>query len=1173
MGPAPPSTDARQKAPPAPKPAAKVPEAGAAAAGKAAASATPAKAPSPAGSRFDRMAVRAKLAVSAPGDPVEREADRAADKVMRAIDQERAPGAAASSAAAPPRRPDAPLVSRQPAPAGHARPTVPADFARNLGTGQPLDPATRSLFERQYGADLSRVRVHDDAAADAAARAISARAFTHGSHIAFATGEYQPGTPEGRRLLAHEIAHVLQHDGEAGTVMRQPTGSGAAAAPVGTGAPELRVGEPLRIPPIKARHSATYSHLAGANALRRARGYNSATRRTGQIPNWLAGVRIDLRQRLPQQYHPANGTGWSLPLQRPLGSAPFRTVAAPNDNELAALLKRPEWNADGGPTAFQVDHAVEYQVNGLDDISNYELLDQAHNGSIGPAFAAEINRAIGAELEHPASLPAPASGSVPPNPTPSFAKDNYDVVFTRVQVRGRESRRTEAGSLFWSREQVEHAEPATMFLPAASGNLDGTAQRVAVLSPTENLAIARFPVNNNQVVVPAAARGGIAGFRIDRVEIGGGVSGLSGPQAGTAPVGALVGALNFGPAVQFPPEATHSLALQKAGHQFAVKIASTPTPGPNGATNLIPATFAPLSPMEISDIVIGQGVYAKAIIIPTHPALSSLRIPGEIRNGRLGIFHVVDATALARRLNLPGLTMDEASITIGYDGTDVFVGGSAGFTIRNFGTGTLAAEIDTARRFALEGSFRADTRLFDEADLRVWYRSEGGFGASGRLAITNPNKIRGIRSASVQARYANGVFHADGTVEPSIPGLQSAGLAVTYGPDPDGGHSLLIEGDLLLAAGIPGISGGSLHVSMLQREERWRVSGRGEVRPNLPGLSPVILLTYDDGLFTGEVTAAFRRSIFDGSVLVGMSNRAVTPEGELSGTEPGDALVLYGHGTVNARLTDWLQGGVGVKVKPTGTVLLSGRIGLADALTVFDQYPPAGRDRRSLFSMPTISIPLLGAPGVGVSLNISGRIEGYAHVGPGRLTQAEVNVIDFDPAIPESLHIAGHASFEVPAVAGVDAAMDAGLAAGAVISLEAGLGVSAGVAAQALARQRVDVDWAEASGLHLHADLSATVTPKLRFGVRGYARIIAGAFGMNIELWRKDWTLAEREAGANLAIGLNVPIDYYSDNRGLVFDSQRVSFTVPQLNADTLNSLLNDNGEARREYSEGQPTR
>ena len=59
------------------------------------------------------------------------------------------------------------------------------------------------------GADLSGVRLHDGRAADRASKAINARAFTLGSDIAFARGEYQPGTDTGRRLMAHELAHVV----------------------------------------------------------------------------------------------------------------------------------------------------------------------------------------------------------------------------------------------------------------------------------------------------------------------------------------------------------------------------------------------------------------------------------------------------------------------------------------------------------------------------------------------------------------------------------------------------------------------------------------------------------------------------------------------------------------------------------------------------------------------------------------------------------------------------------------------------------------------------------------------------------------------------------------------------------------------------------------------------
>jgi hypothetical protein len=76
--------------------------------------------------------------------------------------------------------------------------------------GKPLDLGVRTEFGQRYGHDFSRVRVHHDAAAAESAQALLARAYTFGTDIVFAHGEYKPGSTSGRRLLAHELAHVVQ---------------------------------------------------------------------------------------------------------------------------------------------------------------------------------------------------------------------------------------------------------------------------------------------------------------------------------------------------------------------------------------------------------------------------------------------------------------------------------------------------------------------------------------------------------------------------------------------------------------------------------------------------------------------------------------------------------------------------------------------------------------------------------------------------------------------------------------------------------------------------------------------------------------------------------------------------------------------------------------------------
>lgn len=95
--------------------------------------------------------------------------------------------------------------------------------------GRPLEPTTRDAMERSFGHDFGRVRVHTDARADASARAVSAVAYTIGPDVVFAAGRYSPDTGSGRRLLAHELTHVVQQNGSSDV-------SG------GRGAPPIRLG-------------------------------------------------------------------------------------------------------------------------------------------------------------------------------------------------------------------------------------------------------------------------------------------------------------------------------------------------------------------------------------------------------------------------------------------------------------------------------------------------------------------------------------------------------------------------------------------------------------------------------------------------------------------------------------------------------------------------------------------------------------------------------------------------------------------------------------------------------------------------------------------------------------------------------------------------------------------
>jgi outer membrane protein OmpA-like peptidoglycan-associated protein len=213
-------------------------------------------------------AIQAKLTVGPADDEYEREADRVADQVMRMPDPaadvvQRAPVQiqrlcpecedelqrrplvvrrastlvqrkcpACEKAARRQEQHRTPAVQRVEADSddGDAEPSAELEsyLAASRGAGQPLPLSARAFFEPRFGQDFGRVRVHTDARAAEASNDISAHAFTAGSDIYFAAGQYRPGSSSGDRLLGHELTHVVQQGRStpglqhAATIQRQP---------------------------------------------------------------------------------------------------------------------------------------------------------------------------------------------------------------------------------------------------------------------------------------------------------------------------------------------------------------------------------------------------------------------------------------------------------------------------------------------------------------------------------------------------------------------------------------------------------------------------------------------------------------------------------------------------------------------------------------------------------------------------------------------------------------------------------------------------------------------------------------------------------------------------------------------------------------------------------------
>jgi hypothetical protein len=217
--------------------------------------------------------------VSRPDDPAERDADRRADQVMRSSSSVIAPvstsatpaslssgggqihracgaGGACSQcaddndheamagpdadvhrSASVPASPSTATATATPSATPSVTPSVAAHVAALRGSGRPLPAAAAAFFEPRFDFDFGNVRVHTDARAEDSARQLQARAFTVGSDIVFGSGEYNPRSSAGMRLLAHELAHVVQQPAGVSRLIRRATAGEMAEAPPAPDAP------------------------------------------------------------------------------------------------------------------------------------------------------------------------------------------------------------------------------------------------------------------------------------------------------------------------------------------------------------------------------------------------------------------------------------------------------------------------------------------------------------------------------------------------------------------------------------------------------------------------------------------------------------------------------------------------------------------------------------------------------------------------------------------------------------------------------------------------------------------------------------------------------------------------------------------------------------------------
>ncbi len=169
---------------------------------------------------FFKPAIQTKLTINQPNDEYEQEADAMADKVMRMPDPVvnndlffQPIISSIQRKCAHCEEEDKKMQRKETnSDAALAAPQT-EDYVNSLSGGRALNEKERKFFEPRMGYDFSDVKIHTDSNAIRSARSVNALAYTTGNNIVFNEGQYSPDTNNGKRLLGHELVHVVQQNG------------------------------------------------------------------------------------------------------------------------------------------------------------------------------------------------------------------------------------------------------------------------------------------------------------------------------------------------------------------------------------------------------------------------------------------------------------------------------------------------------------------------------------------------------------------------------------------------------------------------------------------------------------------------------------------------------------------------------------------------------------------------------------------------------------------------------------------------------------------------------------------------------------------------------------------------------------------------------------------------
>lgn len=1142
---------------------------------------------------FSQPPVQAKLKVHPSDDVFEKEADAMADKVVQgkqatAESGEESNGVQAFRNIQRQRAFESPTVLEQnhaaAAPenvnlqrkaegdATEAPPRLESQLAASQGGGTPMGQETRSKMEGAFGQDFSDVKIHTGPDAAAMNNAIDARAFTHGNDIYFNEGEYQPATAKGEHLLAHELTHTIQQNGGVAkkkAIQKAGEGGGPKSRDKGVASIENGTkiitypgtdkkleltsstlkGLGLSMPQGKEPRQSYYNGKELKYVLKKAEeeqqgGTAAEPEESKQVSNWKKEVKVEVDEKADEVLAKATPDSSGVYFFRLNEQADYHIIGTAD--AIKAQLYIPYWNVGGKRTPHHVDHIVEKQLGGVDDHTNYELLDAVVNTSCGSSIRIERNKRIAGAMSEFNSVNENSPGFFPDLPNLDAPATEITVFFKiddwKLQTKGTFSNRWDLGQI----KNGEHINKIGEMNDAEKKALGGSEKEVTLY------VSARLGTPMKKAY--DALKGEVKDFYpgLDYVS-----SDLQAIQ-NTENNGNITFRLNkdLSKRIQSPDITLQLIKLPNRKNTYYIKTTRAFTR----------SRFKGMSPVTVNEFYIDEknGLVVTGTIEPDIDLLKGAYLDFLISKGDLQFTVVIPMGVIVK--NFPKLfNVTNAFLMISYSTKkdQIDLSGMIRFRVDKLGEGEITAGTD-GKAFKLTGKFIFDKSKFD-GELRVGYHSEKGWSFGGTARI-GAGKVKGVKDAVVNFDYAEGVIIVTGTANLTVPGLKTLKISANIGKDGD----FVIVAEATLGE-VTGLKGGNVTVIIASKKgEDLSFAVKGNAVPDfpgVPGLGANVTFSYDKGILDVRAVVDYNKGRFIGKLELGLTNRGVDEKGQLTG-EPQDGKVLvFGYGELTVEIFKGVKGTIKARFTPDKKLLVAGEIGVNN----IQPFGPGVNFHHKLFDFPSIKIPLVGIPGVSIFFEISGGAHFNFNWEPLVLQELTIGFREIDINEIDSAQVDIKGKIGSKALAEAYMEIKASLGAQVLVAtIKGSLGGQAGIGVEGEVGGEMTATWNHEKGLQLKEILAyITVNPKAIFRLTGSVSVDLDLWLTTINLYYKEWVLAEGDADlSGLSLKVGVPIKF-DENGNLIppDDFSKLNVEQPNFSGEQGRAALDGgiNGDAKKE--------